>query len=127
MELSLSTRAVGDRAVIETAGQIDVYTAAQFRQEINDAIDAGKKHLIIDLNQIVFLDSTGLGVLVGGLKRVRTLNGSLSVVCSDPDVLRPFQITGLDKVFAIHDTVDRAVEAVTGDPAGPGQASRGST
>ncbi|MGH3326629.1 MAG: STAS domain-containing protein [Streptomycetales bacterium] len=127
MELSLSTRAVGDRAVIETAGQIDVYTAAQFRQEITDAIDAGKRHLIIDLNQIVFLDSTGLGVLVGGLKRVRTLGGSLSVVCSDLDVLRPFHITGLDKVFVIHDTVDQAVDAVSGGPAGSDRASRDNT
>ncbi len=64
---------------------------------------------MVDLEGVDFLDSTGLGVLIGGLKRVRSHDGDLSLVCTEPRILKVFEITGLTKVFAIHDTVDAAV------------------
>ncbi len=111
MDLSLSTRAEGDATVLEIAGEIDVYTAPKLREQLVDLVNAGSYQLIVDLERVEFLDSTGLGVLVGGLKRVRAHDGSLSLVCTQERILKIFRITGLTKVFPIHASVDEAVPA----------------
>ena len=85
--------------------------ATELRQHFLDLIDTGHNHLVIDLERVGFLDSTGLGVLVGILKRVCTVEGTLSLVCTDNTILKLFQITGLTRVFTIHDITDRAVTA----------------
>ena len=69
----------------------------------------GSYNIVIDLEAVEFLDSTGLGVLVGGLKKVRAHDGSLELVCSQERLLKIFRITGLAKVFVIHDSVDPSV------------------
>ena len=69
----------------------------------------GKHHIIVDLEGVDFLDSTGLGVLVGGLKRLRSHEGDLALVCTQSRILKVFEITGLTKVFSIYDSVDAAV------------------
>ena len=74
------------------------------------AANKGKFHLLVDMEKVEFLDSTGLGVLVGGLKRVRAHDGSLELVCTQERILKIFRITGLTKVFGIHDTIDEARE-----------------
>ena len=102
MELSLTSRTEGDFEVIEVGGEIDVYTAPKLREAIVAAVDAGHTNLIIDVQKVEFLDSTGLGVLVGGLKKVRAHDGSLDLVCTQERLLKIFRITGLAKVFAIH-------------------------
>jgi anti-sigma B factor antagonist len=112
VELSLSTRTQGDRTVLSVGGEIDVYTAPQLRQRLIELVEEGSQHIIVDMEQVEFLDSTGLGVLVGGLKRVRALDGSLRLVCSQERILKIFRITGLEKVFGIHGTVDEALTAV---------------
>jgi anti-sigma B factor antagonist len=66
---------------------------------------------VVDMEKVDFLDSTGLGVLVGGLKRVRVKDGSLSIVTTQDKILKIFDITGLNRVFAIHPSVDAAVAA----------------
>lgn len=109
MDLSLSTRAEGDFEVIEVAGEIDVYTAPRLREVLVDLVAAGRHRLIVDVERVEFLDSTGLGVLVGGLKRVRSHDGSLDVVCTHDRLLKIFRITGLTKVFGIYDSVTAAV------------------
>lgn len=111
MELSLPTRYEGDVAIMEVVGEIDVYTAPELRRRIGELVDSGYRHLVIDLDQIRFFDSTGLGVLAGGLKRVRARRGSLRLVCTREQVLRPFRITGLHKVFAIHASAEEAIRA----------------
>src|SRR5436853_6000600 len=111
VDLSLTARAEGGRTVIEVAGEIDVYTAPKLREKIAALVDEGVYDLVIDLERVEFLDSTGLGVLVGGLKRVRTHDGSLSLVCTQERLLKIFRSTGLTKVFGIHETVDGAIEA----------------
>lgn len=111
MDLSLATRTEGDRTVVSVAGEIDVYTAPKLREQIVALVDEGHYHLIVDMSGVEFLDSTGLGVLVGGLKRVRAHDGSLSLVCNEERILKIFRITGLTKVFPIHSTVDEAVRA----------------
>jgi anti-sigma B factor antagonist len=111
VDLSLSTRSVDDRTVVEVAGEIDVYTAPRLREQLVELVNGGSYHLVIDLEGVEFLDSTGLGVLVGGLKRVRAHDGSLRLVCTQERILKIFRITGLTKVFSIHDSVDAAVAA----------------
>ena len=111
MDLSLSTRTEGDRTVVEVGGEIDVYTAPKLREQLVDLVADGKYHLIVDMERVDFLDSTGLGVLVGGLKRVRAHDGSLRLVCTQERILKIFRITGLTKVFPIHSSVDEAVNA----------------
>ncbi|MBV9869893.1 MAG: STAS domain-containing protein [Frankiaceae bacterium] len=111
MDLSLSTRTEGDRTVIAVGGEIDVYTAPKLREHLIDLVSGGSYHLIVDIEGVDFLDSTGLGVLVGGLKRVRHHEGSLQLVCTQDRILKIFRITGLTKVFPIYATVDEALAA----------------
>ena len=108
MELALTARTEGDVEIIEVGGEIDVYTAPRLREAIVAAVDAGHTRLVIDVRKVDFLDSTGLGVLVGALKRVRADGGSLDIVCTQERILKIFEITGLDKVFGLHATVEEA-------------------
>jgi anti-sigma B factor antagonist len=109
VDLSLTTRTEGDRTVVSVGGEIDVYTAPKLREQLIDLVSAGQYHIVVDMEGVDFLDSTGLGVLVGGLKRVRAHDGSLQLVCSQERILKIFRITGLTKVFEIHASVAEAV------------------
>ncbi len=109
MDLTLTTRTEGDRTVVSVGGEIDVYTAPQLREKVVDLVAAGKVDLVLDLSGVEFLDSTGLGVLVGALNRVRAQDGSLALVLTQERILKVFEITGLRKVFPIHATVAEAV------------------
>jgi anti-sigma B factor antagonist len=109
MDLDLNVRKEGDSAVLEVGGEIDVYTAPKLREKLIELVSDGSYHLVVDLEKVEFLDSTGLGVLVGGLKRVRSHDGSLRLVCTQDKILKIFRITGLTKVFSIHPTVQAAL------------------
>ncbi len=106
--------------VIAVGGEIDVYTAPKLRERLISLVEAGNYQLIVDMESVEFLDSTGLGVLVGGLKRVRAEDGWIDLVCTQSRILRIFRITGLNKVFSIHDSVADAIAAhsipAAGDP-----------
>lgn len=108
MDLSLVTRDVGGTTVVSVEGEIDVYTAPRLRDCITELVADGVYHLVIDLEGVEFLDSTGLGVLVGGLKKTRAHDGSLQLICTQERLLKIFRITGLAKVFAIHATAEAA-------------------
>ncbi|HEX3963269.1 MAG TPA: STAS domain-containing protein [Trebonia sp.] len=95
--------------VVVVEGEIDVYTAPRLRELLIDLVNKKNYHLVVNMEKVEFLDSTGLGVLVGGLKRVRAHDGSLDLVCTQERILKIFRITGLTKVFGIHDTVDEAI------------------
>ncbi|HEY2518879.1 MAG TPA: STAS domain-containing protein [Streptosporangiaceae bacterium] len=115
MEFQLDVESRGDsRAVLRVAGEVDVYTAPQIREQIQDLAAKGTVHLIADLSQVEFIDSSGLGALIGGLRRVREDDGSLVVVISTRRILRVFQLTGLTKALAIYDTVAAAISAAPG-------------
>jgi anti-sigma B factor antagonist len=111
VDLSLSTRADGGRTIVEAVGEIDVYTAPKLRERLAELVDTGRHDIVVDMHRVEFLDSTGLGVLVGGLKRVRQHEGSLRLVCNQERILKIFRITGLTKVFLIYDDVPAAVAA----------------
>lgn len=109
MDLSLDTQVVEGRTIVSVGGEIDVYTAPKLRDQITELVQAGTYDIVIDLSAVEFLDSTGLGVLVGGLKKVRAHEGSLSLVCGQDRLLRIFRITGLAKVFVIHPDTQTAL------------------
>ena len=124
MDLSITRADQGDQTVVSLGGEIDVYTAPFVRERLDEAVHEGRINLIVDLTGVRFLDSTGLGVLVGRLKLTRSLGGSLRLVGTDDRVLKVFSITGLDKVFDMHETLDEAL-AVAGGQSRAGQPGAG--
>jgi anti-sigma B factor antagonist len=119
MNFEIKTDELGDDSyVISLAGEVDLYTAPEFKQQLLDVISQGGKNVIVDFSNTTFIDSTTLGVLVGGVKRLRTNDGQLSLVCSDRNITKIFEITGLDRVFTIYPTRDEAVDQLkTSGPA----------
>jgi anti-sigma B factor antagonist len=111
MEVDLDTTARNGYVVVSVLGEIDVYTAPQLRERLIELIDQGYYRIVVDLSRVEFLDSTGLGVLVGGLKRSRGHDGDLALVCSHPRIMKVFEVTGLNKVFSIGDSVEAVVAA----------------
>jgi anti-sigma B factor antagonist len=110
--LSLDTITVGSNcALIRVAGEIDVYTAPNLREAILGLIGNGVSHVIADLRAVDFLDSTGLGAIVGGHKRLRTNEGSLVLAASPDRIVRLFRITGLDRAFSLYSSVPEAIAA----------------
>lgn len=107
MALTLATRTEHGRAIVTLAGDIDVATAGELRDHLA-GVCATEAWAIVDLSRVGFLDSAGLGVLVGALKRVRARGGTLQLVCPDRRIRDVFIVTGLARVFDIHDTVDGA-------------------
>ena len=114
MDLKLGHYSKDGIEVIDVAGTIDIYTAPRLRELLIDLVSTNDYQLIVNLERVEFLDSTGLGVLVGGLQRVRAHDGSLDLVCTQERILKIFRITGLTKVFGIHQTVDQAIAATKG-------------
>jgi anti-sigma B factor antagonist len=99
----------GQTYVIALGGEVDLYTAPEFKQQLLDVIAKGAKNVVVDFSETTFIDSTTLGVLVGGIKRLRGQDGQLSLVCSDRNITKIFEITGLDRVFQIYPTRDEAL------------------
>ena len=110
MELSVTSHERDDRTVVEVSGEVDVYTASVLRTKLADLIDADHTDLVVDLTRVRFLDSTGLGVLVGALKKVRGRSGRLQLVIDQDKVMKVFQITALTQVFTIFPTLDAALD-----------------
>ena len=113
MNFDIKTEQLGDsNYVISLAGEVDLYTAPEFKQQLLEVIGQGAKQVVVDFSNTTFIDSTTLGVLVGGVKRLRTNDGQLSLVCSDRNITKIFEITGLDRVFTIYPTRDEAIAKV---------------
>jgi anti-sigma B factor antagonist len=111
--LHLETVTAGTEcAVLRIAGEVDVYSAPQLRERVIRLLSDGVRHVVADLREVGFLDSTGLGALVGSLKRLRERDGSLKVVTSAGSIPQLFRLTGLVRVFTLYQSVP---EAITGD------------
>lgn len=111
--MTLRTRLVGESVVVDVRGQIDVSSTERLRTTLVDLVNDVDCRLVVNLDETEFIDSTGLGVLVGVLKRVRARDGSLALVCGNDDLLRVFEMTGLTKVFAIHASVVDATSSAS--------------
>src|ERR1700709_233912 len=108
MHLEIDVTDHAGYTVLTPRGEIDYATGPQLKDAITDALVAGHLHLVVDLLGVEFMESTGLGALIGGRRRARALDGSLVLVCAESSVLKVLRVTGLDKVFEIHDTVQAA-------------------
>ncbi len=95
--------------VISVVGEIDLATAPELRAVLDRVLDAGAASLIVDLSGTTFIDSTALGVLIGAWKRTQNEGRTMSVVASDPRILRVFEITGLTDLFPLHGSLDEAM------------------
>jgi anti-sigma B factor antagonist len=118
VDFSIDTEQVGDaRHVIALTGEVDLYTAPELKTQMLDVIANGAMDVIVDFTQTTFIDSTTLGVLVGGVKRLREKGGRLSIVCNDRNITKIFEITGLDRVFTIYPTRTEAIERLDSEEA----------
>jgi anti-sigma B factor antagonist len=112
-EFQLTDEAVDDHThVVAVRGDIDLYSAPDLRECLDELIAAGKTRVLVDLREASFIDSTTLGVLVGAIKRLRIHGGQLALACDDPSILRVFAITGLDEVIGVHPTREAGVAAL---------------
>jgi len=102
----------GDWTVLTVAGELDVVGAPEVRQAVMDAVKDGRCCLVLDLSGVDFIDSFGIGVLVGALKRVRLLDGDLMMVVPEPRVRRVLEVCDLDRVFTLHRSLADALETV---------------
>lgn len=111
MELTIGTVHEGDSCVVTVGGEVDIYTSPALKAALAAAAADGCRLMVVDLDKVAFIDSSGLGVLVGALRRAREAGGDLRVVSGNETVERIMRITGLDKVFSLHATRDDALEA----------------
>lgn len=112
-QFDLSEEELDERThLIGVRGEIHVSTAPEFSRRLNEAIARGKTSVILDLSAVEFIDSTGLSVLLNGLRRVTRAKGRLALVCANPTVLRLFEITKLDSTFDIYPAREEAIAAV---------------
>lgn len=91
-------------------GELDAYTVGQFRDALAELSTASR--LLIDLSDVPFMDSSGLGALIGGIRRAREADGDVAVACSRPTLTRLLHTTGFDRIVAVTDTVEAAESAL---------------
>ncbi len=99
----------GGRTIVTAAGELDVHTAPVLQAELSPRSQQPHAALVVDLSEVGFIDSTGLGVLVTTLKHVREAGGTLDVVVTSKRVLKVFALTGLDVVIPLHSTLAEAL------------------
>lgn len=109
MQLRTQVSEVSGWTVVNVYGELDVATSPEFRALLIQLVNDGASRLVLDLDGVDFLDSTGLGTLISGLKRARTHGGDLRLVCTQTRITRLFEITGLDKAVPLLPTLDAAV------------------
>ena len=121
MDCILITLVDDQVAIVAVEGDVDVAVAPELRAEFGSLVSAGYHHLIVDLQRVTFIDSSGLGALVVALKRTREQHGSMQVVCAQERVIKLFRLTGLIDVFGIHANVADALAVPRTAVAGGGQ------
>ena len=107
-----SERTGAGLGIVSLSGEVDIYTAPQFKECMLELIDTGVERLVVDMSGVTFIDSTALGVLIGGVRRVLTAGGAMALVVTNRAVERVLSITGLDRVFTIHATREAAFESL---------------
>jgi len=109
-ELDITTE-VGDPgvALVGLTGEIDLYTCPEFKQELLRVIADGATLVVVDLTKTTFIDSTALGVIIRGVERLKQKDGRLVVVCTDPSIVKIFEVTGLNRIFSVYGSRDEAL------------------
>ena len=98
-------------SIIDVEGEVDVLTSPRFRTALAEAVDMGASSIIINLDKVQYMDSTGLGVLVSAMKRVREKDGVIVLTGLNSHLGKIFEITGLRKVFNVYATESEALDA----------------
>ncbi|WP_026313552.1 STAS domain-containing protein [Actinomadura flavalba] len=114
MEFSAGHRRYGDRVIVSLDGDLDVNTSERLRATLLDVIEEGAGRLLVDLDGVTFLDSTGLGVFVGVAHRLRAANGELAFAGGNDRVRGVFHVTQLSRIFPMHESVNAAL--AVGEP-----------
>jgi anti-sigma B factor antagonist len=109
LDLEITPETVDNYLVLHLEGELDTYNCGQLRSALVEQVEQGHSRIIVDMSAVEYIDSTGLGSLVGGLKRVSEHGGAMKIVCDNPQIVKVFEITGLDKVFAIYKTQEAAL------------------
>jgi len=112
MDIKIINKEIKGGYILSVQGEIDVYTSPKVKESINSLIEQSVYNIVVNLEEVRYIDSTGLGVLIGALKRVRENNGNISLVCSNPQIKKIFQITGLVKIFGIFKSEEEACESL---------------
>jgi len=112
LDIKVNTRQINDSIhLVEVQGEIDVYTSPRVKETVNELIEGGKYNFAINLEGVRYIDSTGLGVLIGALKKVREHNGRIVLICTNPQIKKIFNITGLIKIFEIYKDEEEATKS----------------
>lgn len=96
--------------VCRPIGELDAFTVSQFRQSLAEL--ASQPRLLIDMSAVPFVDSAGLGALIGGIRRTRELGGEVAVACNRPTLTRLLRTTGFDRIVTVAETVDEAASSL---------------
>jgi anti-sigma B factor antagonist len=112
MELTVTRRTEGGRPVVSVSGEVDLHSAPRLSEQLAAMLDTGGGTLVLDLTDVGFLDSTGLGALVGARASATERGGALPLVCTHERILKLFTITGLDGVFDVHPSVQEALDSL---------------
>ena len=113
MDLEIGVVRESDHCVVSPQGEVDVYSSPRLKETLAALIDEGFSQLMVDLSGVGFMDSSGLGAMVSGLRRAKERGGSIVVVGPQEPILKVFRITGLDKAFPICDSLDEARSRLT--------------
>jgi len=87
--------------IVKIDGEVDIYNAPQLKEQLIKLLDDRKANVILQCEDLKYIDSTGLGVLISALKRVKDYNGDITIMGLKPYIRKIFSITGLDKIFTI--------------------------
>jgi anti-sigma B factor antagonist len=112
VELSVTTSRAADILVVAFSGELDLSTAPVLREELLQALCVPASDIVVDLREVVFMDSTGLGLLIGAHRRAQAAGASVRVVCTQPDLLRVLRVSGLDQVLTVDTSIGDAVAAM---------------
>ena len=103
-------------AICRPIGELDAFTVSQFRQTLAEL--ASTPRLLIDMSGVPFLDSAGLGALIGGIRRARENGGDVAVACNRPTLTRLLRTTGFDRIVTVADSIQEAAAALVAEPSG---------
>lgn len=112
--LEIEVEETGSYTLCRPVGELDAYTVTDFRQSLGEL--AARPAVVIDLSEVPFMDSAGLGALIGGIRRARENGGEVAVACSRPTLTRLLHTTGFDRIVPVTETLDDAVAALGGIP-----------
>lgn len=112
IRLETVTREIDGTRVLDAVGEIDVYTAPQFKEAVNDIIASGQKHLLVNMAGVAYMDSSGFGALLSATKRLKPQGGSVNLIRCNSAIDRILRITRLDTIFSTYESLDDAIQSL---------------